>query len=101
MHKTHSAVLGLDDVGPEMEDDGKQGTEGTVQGPETGDEADKRGTPFRVWLSLIEAVSDITKYNWGEIYEMSINEFLAYVAYYQYKMKKKEQELKEFRRKHK
>ena len=48
----------------------------------------------------MEAVSELTHYNFGEVYQMGVNEFFTYVAYCHYKAKKEEQKIREFRLKH-
>lgn len=56
---------------------------------------------MRTLLSLVEAVSDLTKYNWGEVFEMSIYEFFAFLSYYNYKAAIQKRELEEWKRKNK
>lgn len=52
-----------------------------------------------MWLDAVQAVSDLTKYNWKQVFEMSALEFFAFLSYYNYKMRKQEQEIKRMRRK--
>ena len=54
-----------------------------------------RGT---VWLSCVEAVSDLTKYDWEKVFRMSAMEFFVFLAYHNYKVKKQEQEIKKIRK---
>ena len=56
---------------------------------------------MRVWLSLVEAVSDLTKLNWPEIYSMCAMEFFAYVTYVNYKRRKELDEIRKFKAKNK
>ena len=56
---------------------------------------------MRVWLSLVEAVAQMTNYNFSEVYGLPVMEFFAYTAYLRYKQRKEEQKIREFRLKHK
>lgn len=49
----------------------------------------------------MEAVAEMTNYTFSEIYDMPVMEFFAYCQYIVYKSRKREQEIKQFRRKHK
>lgn len=77
-----------------------------------GDEADDKGNRDEVgedsgrirgttWLNAISAVSDLTKYNWRQVFEMSALEFFTFLSYYNYRVKKQEAEIKKLqKRKH-
>ena len=39
----------------------------------------------------------MTKYNFGQIFEMPVMEFYTYISYLRYKQAKEEQKLREFR----
>lgn len=49
----------------------------------------------------MEAVAEMTNYNFGQLYLMSVMEFFAYCQYTLYKARKREREIKQFKRKHK
>lgn len=48
----------------------------------------------------MEAVAEMTKYNFGELYNMPALEFFAYIAYINYKRKKEEAQLKKINKKY-
>ena len=52
------------------------------------------------WLRMIERVSDLTKINWSDIYEMCILEFFNYLAYAVSEDKRKEEQIKAWQKKH-
>lgn len=54
---------------------------------------------LRRWLECINAVSEITRLNWSQVFEITALEFFAYLAFYNY-MKRKEQRMRdeEFRK---
>ena len=57
------------------------------------DGEDKEYNPtvnLRKWLECIDAVSEITRLNWSQVFDITALEFFAYIAYYNYKMRKKE-----------
>lgn len=47
----------------------------------------------------MEAVSNLTKFDFDKVYEMPIVDFFQYVAYINWKRKKEEKELREFQNK--
>lgn len=47
-------------------------------------------------MGLMEAVAEMTKYNFSQIYDMPIVEFLTYTAYLRYKAKKEEEQIRQF-----
>lgn len=54
---------------------------------------------MRLWLECIDAVSSVTRLNWSQIWELPAMEFLTYLQYYNYKMKKEARKAEEFRKK--
>lgn len=55
---------------------------------------------MRIWVACLEAVAEMTNYNFGQLYGMPAMEFLTYLAFVNYKRKKEEQELKKINRKY-
>mgnify|MGYP003289905152 CR=1 FL=1 len=51
-------------------------------------------------MELVEAVSDLTKLTFTEVYQIGIMEFFAYVSFCKYKAAKREQYEREFKLKH-
>ena len=59
----------------ESGDDRETGEDGEGSATETG-----KFNTFN-WLFQIKKVSDLTKYNWGQVWEMEIYEFLNYLQF--------------------
>jgi hypothetical protein len=74
------------------EDDG--GTDGS-------NTQDNPNGELRRWLECVNAVSEITKLNWTQVFDITILEFFAYLAFYNYRKRKEQQEIEAFRRKNK
>lgn len=53
---------------------------------------------MHIWLSAVQAVSDLTKYDWEKVFRMSVMEFFSFLAFYNYQQKKREQEIKKMNR---
>lgn len=51
------------------------------------------------WLKAVEAVAELTRVSWNEVYEYPILDTLTYIRYHNIKMEKKKREIDEFRRK--
>lgn len=49
----------------------------------------------------MEAVSELTRFDFDKVYEMPAVDFIQYISYVNWKNKKQEQQLKEFRMKSK
>lgn len=98
VNEENSAVLRLGSKSDADNDEG-QGDEGS--GEESGgrNQEGENGSKLYLWLNLIEAVSELTRYDFGRVYEMPVMEFFMYVSYVNYKRKKEEQQIKEFRAK--
>lgn len=45
-------------------------------------------------------MSDLTKYNWKQVFDMSALEFFVFLKYVNYKRAKEERELKKLMKKH-
>ena len=52
------------------------------------------------WLYQIKKVSDLTKYDWGKVWDMNIYEFLNYLQFDMEYRKWEERELKMWRERH-
>lgn len=98
INRTNSDVLESDAEGPEISStegqEGDGGSDGNPDGPDTGR---VNGT---VWLSAVEAVSDLTKYNWKQVFDMSALEFFVFLRYVNYKRVKEQRELRKLMKKH-
>lgn len=79
--------------------DGKEEGQGNDEGPGTGNEADNGQVGLHIWLSAVEAVSDLTKYDWEKTFKMSAMEFFAFLQYYNYKTRKQEAAIRKLRMK--
>ena len=83
----------------DQEDEG-QGDDGEVEGNgERGTEEVGGFNSFN-WLLLINKVSDRTKYNWGEIWEMNIYEFFNYLQFDLEYRKMEEREMQRWKASH-
>ena len=91
-------VLQVDDAVEKT--DGEEGGPGDAESPGDTDEPDTRRGNLHVWLDAVAAVSDMTKFNWNEVYRMPVIEFFAYIAYVNYRRRKEEQELAKINRKY-
>ena len=59
----------------------EEGDEGTGEAGNGADSTDK----IYVWINLVEAVSELTKYDFEMVFNMEAIEFFAYVAYCRFK----------------
>lgn len=84
----------------ETSDKGQE-TEERVEGNGESGESVKRTAPILVYIGLMEAVAEVTRLNFNQLYEMPAIEFLSYVSYVDYKRRKEEQMIREFKAKHK
>lgn len=99
MHSVNEAnadVLGIADYRSALDDKG-QGNEGIA---ENGGEEDS-ATKLYTWINLVNAVSELTRYDFDKVFGMPAMEFFTYVTYLKYKQKKEEQKLRQFRAQHK
>lgn len=60
-------------------------------------EDQEQDNPFG-WMAMADAVSEITRQPFSEIWEMGIIEFFNYFAYALYKSRKREEEINKFKR---
>lgn len=65
-----------------------------------GIERDDRGIVFNRWLSLFDEVSQITRFDWGKLWEMKIYEFFTYASYSRWKAKQQAESIKRWERQH-
>lgn len=98
VNKANEDVLDSDDEGPKAS--GTEGEEGDAGGDGDTDGADNGRVSGTVWLSAVEAVSDLTKYNWREVFQMSALEFFTFLRYVNYKRVKEQRELRKLMKKH-
>lgn len=82
-------------------DNGKEEGQGEVESNRVGDETNGGRIKLHIWLSLIEAVSDLTKYDFQKTFAMSVYEFFAFISYINYKRTKEKAEIDKFRRQNK
>ena len=52
-------------------------------------------------LECVDAVHQLTGLNWEEIYRIAAVDFLAYVNFWNYKVRKEQKQIDEFKRKNK
>ena len=81
------------------EDNGKKEGEGNVEGDGVGNEVNGGRIKLHIWLGLVEAVSDLTKYDFQKTFAMSVMEFFAFISYINYKRTKERLEIEKFRKK--
>ena len=75
----------------ESGDDGETGEDGEGSTTETG-----QFNTFN-WLYQIKKVSDLTKYDWGKVWDMNIYEFLNYLQFDMEYRKWEERELSKWK----
>ena len=97
VNKANEDVLDSDDEGPKAS--GTEGEEGDAGGDGDTDGADNGRVSGTVWLGAVDAVSDLTKYNWREVFQMSAMEFFVFLKYHNYKMRKQELQIKKMYKK--
>ena len=90
----------LEDDASLAETDSTERQEGTGGGDGDTDEVNSGRVSGTVWLSAVEAVSDLTKYNWREVFQMSALEFFTFLRYVNYKRAKEQRELRKLMKKH-
>lgn len=78
----------------ESGDDGEVGEDGEGSTTETG-----QFNTFN-WLYQIKKVSDLTKYDWGKVWDMQIFEFLNYLQFDMEYRKMEERELSKWKATH-
>ena len=78
----------------ESGDDGEVGEDGEGTTTETG-----QFNTFN-WLYQIKKVSDLTKYDWGEIWNMNVYEFFNYLQFDMEYRKMEERELAKWKTTH-
>ena len=82
------------------EDNGKEEGQGDVESDRNTDEADSGRIGGHIWLACIEAVKDLTGFNFERVMNMPAIEFFTYLSYINYKKRKEEQQLIKLRAKH-
>ena len=79
INKTYAIPDGGEDEDNEV--DGAEEGEGTGEGSGESDS----GVKAYVWISLVEAVSDLTKYDFEKVFQMPAIEFFTFMNYAKYK----------------
>ena len=72
--------------------------EGGVDDPRTvtGPDGSTGAVRIRKWFEAVDAVSELTRLNWNQVYELPAIDFLIYIKFYNWKQKKREQQLNQF-----
>ena len=96
VNKTHQGTLEPDAEGTKAESTGKSEGKDSDDGNPNGDNSGRvRAT---VWLSAVKAVSDLTKYNWKQVFEMSALEFFVFLEFNNYLIRKQEAEIRKLQK---
>ena len=74
-----------------------EGTTTTVEGSDESAQTPKRGNTLFIWLSLIEAVEEITRFDYEKTLNMQAIEFFALATYAFYKVEKEKAEIEKFK----
>lgn len=97
MRTVNQAYASTDrDEGSDVEDEEReQGDKG-----DSG-ESGERDTEFKayVWISLVEAVSDLTKYDFEKVFQMQVIEFFAFLGYVRFKNERERKRLESLNKK--
>ena len=71
--------------------------EGDEEGEGPGEEKDtSAAVDGYVWFSLLDAVAEVTRLNWEQIYKIPAMDFLSYLVYAKAKNRRKAQEIKKY-----
>ena len=81
-------------------EDEESGDDGEVQEDREGSTTETGQFNTFNWLYQIKKVSDLTKYDWGKVWDMNIYEFLNYLQFDIEYRKWEERELKMWRERH-
>lgn len=80
----------------------EEGKEGGADDDRTvGRPTENTGNRIRKWFEAIDAVSTLTHLNWNEVFDLPAISFLAYLKFWNYKVRKEEAAAEAFRRKQK
>ena len=82
------------------EEDEGSGDDGEVQEDREGDTTETGQFNTFNWLYQIKKVSDLTKYDWGKVWDMQIFEFLNYLQFDMEYRKWEERELSKWKTMH-
>lgn len=66
-------------------------------GNEQQDDEEQEQNPFG-WMAMVDAVAEVTRQPFSEIWSMGIYEFFNYFSYALYKSHKREEEINKFKR---
>lgn len=56
---------------------------------------------MHLWLTCVQAVSDLTKYDWEKVFQMSAMEFFAFLSFVNYQRRKEQLEMQRINAKYK
>ena len=56
---------------------------------------------MHLWLTCVQAVSDLTKYDWEKVFKMSALEFFAFLSFVNYQRRKEQLEMQRINAKYK
>ena len=76
------------------EADGNEGGEGDDKGDGDTDEPDAGRGKLYVWLDCVKAVSELTRFDFERVYRMPVVEFFCYVAFYNFRQRREEEQLR-------
>ena len=79
----------------------EEGKEGNDKGADSPDGEYNPHGELRRWMEAINAVSEITRLNWSQVFDITALEFFAYLSFYNYTKRKEQQEIEAFGRKNK
>ena len=82
------------------EEDQESGDDGEVGEDREGSTTETGQFNTFNWLYQIKKVSDLTKYDWGKVWDMNIYEFLNYLQFDMEYRKWEERELRLWRERH-
>ena len=82
------------------EEDQESGDDGEVREDTEGSTTETGQFNVFNWLYQIKKVSDLTKYDWGKVWDMNIYEFLNYLQFDMEYRKWEERELRLWRERH-
>lgn len=96
VNKTHQGTLNPDAESGTAESTEKG--EGSNQGDGDTGGTDTGRIRATVWLDAVYAVSDLTKYDWQKVFEMSAMEFFVFLSYSNYRVRRQEAEIRKIQK---
>lgn len=95
----YPTLFGKGDEEETKENQGQTGKEETSEELNT-DETINPFTQKWSWIIWIDKVSEVTRFNWHQIYDMQIKEFLNIICYVIDKANEENRQIEEWKRKH-